>query len=98
MNLQSKFGNFITTESLIIALFIEAGRNYGQRRRTDDPITRCPVWTFHAGGIKIFQSRSNTNIKVTGSKVMVPCERICQKENTCEVLKSYLLTGTKIMI
>ena len=58
MNLQSKFGNCINIRTLIIALFTEAGRNYGRTdRRTDirmdDPITRCPRWTFQAGGIKI---------------------------------------------
>ena len=50
MNLQSKFGDCVTIESLIIALLIEAGRNYGQTDgQTDDQITRCPRWTFHVG-------------------------------------------------
>ena len=62
MNLQSKFGNCIFTQTLIIGLYLKAGRNYGQtdrqtdgrtNGRTDDPITRCPRRTFQAGGIKI---------------------------------------------
>ena len=36
MNLQSKFGNCSTIQTLIIALFTEAGRNYGQ---TDNRVT-----------------------------------------------------------
>ena len=56
MNLQSKFGYCLN-----IALCLLAGRNYGQTEgrtdrqtngRTDDPITRCPLQTFQAGGIK----------------------------------------------
>ena len=67
MNLQSKFGYCITTQTLIIALFIEARRNYRQMDkqtdghtdgRTDDPITRCPRQTFQAEGIKIRTSRN----------------------------------------
>ena len=62
MNLQSKFGYFIISQTLINALCLKAGRNYGQTDRqtdkwtdkqTDDPITRCPRRTFQAGGIKI---------------------------------------------
>ena len=30
-----------------------------------------------------FKSRSNFKVKVTSSKVMVPCERSCHKEYTC---------------
>ena len=50
MNLQSKFGYCKTIQTLNIALLSKRGRNYG---RTDDPNTRCPPWTFQAGGIKI---------------------------------------------
>ena len=60
-NLQSKFGYFIISQTLIIALCLKAGRNYGQTngqtdkrtdKQTDDPITRCPRRTFQTGGIK----------------------------------------------
>ena len=52
---------FIITQTLNIALFLQAGRNYGQTykqsdRQTDDPITRCPRGTFQAGGIKICEN------------------------------------------
>ena len=54
MNLQSNFGYYITTQTLIIALFMSAGRNYGQTNgQTEDPITWCPRRTFQAWGIKI---------------------------------------------
>ena len=61
MNLQSKFGYCMTTQTLNNALCLLAGRNYGQTNgrtdrqtdgRTDDPNTRCPRRTFQAGGIK----------------------------------------------
>ena len=40
VNSQSKFGNCITTQTLISAIFIEAGWNYGQTDKwTDNPIT-----------------------------------------------------------
>ena len=53
MNLQSKFGNCIITQTLNSALCLLAGQNYGQTDgRTDHPITRCPQRTFQAGGIK----------------------------------------------
>ena len=58
MNLQPKFGYCIITKTLNIALCLKVGQNYSQRDKhlngqTDDPITRCPRWTFQAGGIKI---------------------------------------------
>ena len=72
MNLQSKFGYCIITQTLNIALCKRdgTGRNYGRTNRqtdkqtdgrTDDPNTRCPRRTFQAGGIKIVrQPRQNT--------------------------------------
>ena len=54
MNLQSKFGNCITIQTLDIALNMLGGRfTNGQTdtwtdKQTDDPITRCPKWTFQA--------------------------------------------------
>ena len=62
MDLQSKFGYCITTQTLNIALCLKwdgitdrqtDGRTDRQTRRTDDPITRCPRRTFQAGGIKM---------------------------------------------
>ena len=59
MNLQSKFGYCITIQTLNIALCLLAGlvtdRQMDRQmdKQTDDPITRCPRWTFQAGGIKI---------------------------------------------
>ena len=50
MNLQSKFGKCITTQSLIIALLLKQGGITD--RRMDDSFTRCPRQTFQAGGIK----------------------------------------------
>ena len=35
--------------------------------------------------LKFFKSRSNFKVKVTRSKVMVPCERSCHKEYTCAI-------------
>ena len=35
--------------------------------------------------LKFFKSRSNFNVKVAGSKIMVPCERSCQKEYACNM-------------
>ena len=31
------------------------------------------------------KSRSNFKVKVTSSKIMVPCERSCHKEYTCAI-------------
>ena len=77
MNLQSKFGYCIITQTLNITLCLLAGRNYGQTDGrtdgqtdrqtngwTDDPITRCPRRTFQAGGIKTscFQSAPKQSI------------------------------------
>ena len=63
MNLQSKFGYCIITQTLNIALCLKAGRNYGRTdRQTNDPITRCPRRTFQAGGMK--RPRCITSIQV----------------------------------
>ena len=35
--------------------------------------------------IKFFESRSNFKVKVTRSKILVPKERSCHKEHTCEI-------------
>ena len=35
--------------------------------------------------VKVFKSRSNFKVKVTRSKIMVPCERSCHKEYTCAI-------------
>ena len=35
--------------------------------------------------LKFFKSRSNFKVKVTRSKMMVPCERSCPKEYTCAI-------------
>ena len=32
--------------------------------------------------VKVFQNRSNFKVKVTRSKIIVPCERSCHKEYT----------------
>ena len=65
MNLQSKFGNCIITQTLNIALCKRdgitdkqtEGQTDGQTDgRTDYPITRCPRRTFQAGGIKIIDN------------------------------------------
>ena len=39
--------------------------------------------------LKFFKSRSNFKVKVTRSKIMVPCERSCYKEYTCAIWKPY---------
>ena len=57
MNLQSKFGYCIITQTLNIALYLKVGRNLGQtdkqtNGRTDDLISRCPRRTFWAVGHK----------------------------------------------
>ena len=57
MNLQSKFGYCIITQTLNIALCKRDGitdRQTDKRtgRRKDSPITRCPRRTFQAAGIK----------------------------------------------
>ena len=43
MNLQSKFGYFIITQTLNIALCLYAGRNYGQTDRRMDKRTDRPT-------------------------------------------------------
>ena len=35
--------------------------------------------------LKFFRKRSNFKFKVTMSKIMVPCERSCQKEYICAI-------------
>ena len=40
--------------------------------------------------LKFFKSRSNFKVKVTRSKIMVPCERSCHKEYKCAIWKPYL--------
>ena len=40
--------------------------------------------------LKFFKSRSNFKVKVTRSKIIVPCERPCRMEYTCAILKPYL--------
>ena len=39
--------------------------------------------------LKFFKSRSNFNVKVTRSKIMVPCESSCHKKYTCAIWKPY---------
>ena len=41
--------------------------------------------------LSFFKSRSNFKVKVTRSKIMVPCESSCHKEYTCAIWKPYLL-------
>ena len=41
--------------------------------------------------LKFFKSRSKVTVKVTRSKCMVPSERPCHKEHTCQILKLYLI-------
>ena len=41
--------------------------------------------------LKFFKSRSNFKVKVTRSKIMVPCEKSCHKEYTCAIWKPHLL-------
>ena len=66
MNLQSKFGYCMTTETLlhfVSGTELRTDRQTDRRmdgrtdrqtdRRTDDRITRCPRRTFQAGGIKM---------------------------------------------
>ena len=40
--------------------------------------------------LKFIKSRSTFKVKVTRSKIMVPCERSCHKKNTCAIWKPYL--------
>ena len=35
--------------------------------------------------LKFFKSKSKVKVNVTRSKIMVPCERSCHKEYTCEI-------------
>ena len=62
MNLQSKFGYCMITQTLIIGLCKWDGITHKQMDKrtdgrtdgwTDNPINRCPQLTFQAGGIKI---------------------------------------------
>ena len=40
--------------------------------------------------LKFFKSRSKVTVKVTSSKFMVPLERSCHKDHTCQISKTYL--------
>ena len=40
--------------------------------------------------LKFCKSRSNVKVKVTRSKILVPMERSCHKEYTCEIWKLYV--------
>ena len=50
-----------------------------------------PMWCFTKvmAQVKVFcdqvKSRSNLEVKVTRSKILVPMERSCHKEYTCEI-------------
>ena len=35
--------------------------------------------------LKFFKSRSKVTVKVTSSKFMVPLERSCHKDHTCQI-------------
>ena len=53
MTLQSKYGYCITTYSIDIALYRTVYVSVTNlNKQTDNQITRCPWWTFQAGGIK----------------------------------------------
>ena len=39
--------------------------------------------------LEFFKRRSNFKVKVTRSKIMVPCERSCHKQYTCAIWKLY---------
>ena len=41
--------------------------------------------------LKFLKSTSNTKVTVTSSKMLVPTERSCHKEYSCQILKLYLL-------
>ena len=41
--------------------------------------------------LKFFKSRSKVTVKVTCSKFMIPSERSCHKEHSCQIWKPYLL-------
>ena len=61
MNLQSKFGYCINTQTLNISLCKRDGiadrQTDGQK---DDPITRCPWRTFQAWGVKNYLKTKRT--------------------------------------
>ena len=40
--------------------------------------------------VKVFKKGSNSRVKVTGSKIMVPTERSYHKEYSCEILAAEL--------
>ena len=73
MNLQSKFGHCMTTQTLNIALCKQDGimdRQTDGRtdeqtdKQTDKPNTRCPQQTFKAEGIKmLFHTELETDIE-----------------------------------
>ena len=45
------------------------------------PLVVFELWPI----FKFFKSRSNFKVKVTRSKIMVPCERSCHEEYTREI-------------
>ena len=40
--------------------------------------------------VKVCENRSKVKVKVTHSKFMVPLERPCHKEHTCQIRKLYV--------
>ena len=58
MNLQSKFGYCITTQTLNIAHCLKAGWNYGQ---TDDPISMPPANILGQGHKKDYGNLKKTS-------------------------------------
>ena len=53
------------------------------------------VWKLRPR-LKFFKSRSNVKVKVTRSKIMVPCERFCHKYTHMKY-ESFLFYGLKVM-
>ena len=52
---------------------------------------RRALCKFAGAMLKFLKSRSKVTVKVTRSKFMVPLERPCHKEHTCEIWKFYLI-------
>ena len=46
--------------------------------------------------LKFLKNRSKFKVKVTRSKIMVPCERSCHKEYICEKYESPTSDGIKV--
>ena len=59
---------------------------------SNDQARRFPTPGFKRvmAKVKVFKSRSNFKVKVTRSKIIVPCESSCHKEYTCAIWKPYL--------